>query len=235
MAGQLGRALVAEFIGTLGFTFFGTMAIAWSPDSLLAVAFAHGIALALLVTACMPSSGGHLNPAVTIGFIVTGRIKPGDGIGFIISQLAGAVVGAFACYAVMGGGAKGVDAVVGGTFAVQTGATVATALIAETIATFFLMYMIFGTAVDPRSKERPVGGFAIGLTLVVDVLAVGKISGASMNPARMFGPTVVASLVGATQNVWLNNWIYWVGPIVGAAIASIVYALVLYPRAEPVK
>jgi MIP family channel proteins len=235
MAGQLGRALVAEFIGTMGFTFFGTMAIVWSPDNLLAIALAHGIVLSILVTACMPSSGGHLNPAVTIGFILTGRIKPGDGIGFIFAQLAGAVVGAFACYGIVSNDSNAANIVAVGAFGVAPGATVMTALLAEIIATFFLMFMIHGTAVDPRSKERPIGGFGIGLTLVADILAVGKISGACMNPARMFGPTLVASLLGSIKPVWADNWLYWVGPIIGSAIAAILYSLVLYPPVETEK
>ena len=103
-------------------------------------------------------------------------------------------------------------------------ATNAGRTLAEIIATIFLVGAVWGTAADPRARN--VGGFAIGLTVAADILAIGPITGASMNPARSFGPTLVAY----RPELWQYHWIYWVGPLVGAGIAAITYHLVLWPR-----
>lgn len=224
---RLGAALVAEFVGSFALTFVGILAIHWSNGSLLAVALAHGIILAVMVSACLPTSGGHINPAITVGFLLTGKIKPVAGIAYIVIQLLGGVVAAMAVLALFGPDAGenivragtpslGIDAA-GNQFRPIVG------LLAEIIATFFLAFAVWGTAADPRARN--VGGFAIGLTIAADILALGPISGASMNPQRSFGPTLVAG-----GDLWTHHWIYWVGPIVGGGLAALVYHLVLWPR-----
>src|SRR5439155_7752979 len=231
---RLGAALVAEFIGSFALTFIGIMAIHQAPAmppgvGLLAVALAHALILSVMVTACMPTSGGHINPAITLGFLITGKIKPVAAVAYIVLQLLGGVVAGLAVYAVFGGGSGAIQVVAAGTPSVATGVGSGTALLCEIIATFFLSFAVWGTAADPRARN--VGGFAIGLTIAADILAVGPITGASMNPQRSFGPTLIASLIegaGGTT-VWTNHWIYWAGPILGACAAAVIYQLALWP------
>jgi MIP family channel proteins len=233
---RLGPALVAEFVGSFALTFVGIMAIfsanllaGDAPGAgLLVVALAHGLVLAVMVSATMQTSGGHINPAITIGFLVTGKIKPAAGIAYIVIQLGGGIVAALAVLALFGADA-GRDIVEKGT--PNLGADLAGApvrpvvgFLAEIIATFFLAFAVWGTAADPRARN--VGGFAIGLAVAFDILAVGPLTGASMNPQRSFGPTLVAG--GAA--LWKNHWVYWAGPIVGACLASLIYHLILWPR-----
>lgn len=233
---RLGPALVAEFVGSFALTFIGIMAIFSanavgdvSPAAkLLIVALAQGLVLAVMVSACMPTSGGHINPAITIGFLVTGKIKPAAAIAYVVIQLVGGIVAALAVLVLFGADA-GRDIVAQGTPNLGrdlTGAPVrpVVGFLAEIIATFFLAFAVWGTAADPRARN--VGGFAIGLTVAFDILAVGPLTGASMNPQRSFGPTLVAG----GQALWKNHWVYWAGPLVGACVASLIYHLVLWPR-----
>ena len=226
---RLGAALVAEFIGSFALTFVGIMAIHAAPGNLLAVALAHGLILSVMVSATMATSGGHVNPAITIGFLLTGKIKPVAAIAYIVLQLLGGVVAALAVYAIFGGGPGAVQIVAGGTPSVAIGVSGGTALLCEIIATFFLAFVIWGTAADPRARN--IGGFGIGLVVAADILAIGPLTGASMNPQRSFGPTLIASLIQGAggSSVWTNHWIYWVGPIVGGGIAAILYHLALWP------
>ncbi|HEX3359188.1 MAG TPA: aquaporin [Tepidisphaeraceae bacterium] len=222
---RLGACLVAEFVGTFALCFIGILAI-HSGAGLIAIALAHGLILSIMVTAAMPTSGGHLNPAVTFGFLITGKIKPPAAIAYIIIQLLAGTIAALAVYAMFGGGSIGQQVVFDGTPKIN-GANPGMATLAEIIATFFLVFAVWGTAADPRARN--VGGFAIGLTVAADILAIGPITGASMNPARSFGPTLVASLL-PDSHLWAIHWIYWVGPLVGAGIAAITYHLILWPR-----
>src|SRR5436190_18508015 len=184
---RLSAALVAEFVGTFALTFVGILAIHNAPADisnpnnhlgLLMVALAHGLTLAIMVTAAMPTSGGHLNPAVTFGFLVTGKIKPAAGIAYIVIQLLGGSMAALAVYVISGD----MKIVAQGTPMPGAGVGAGAAVLAEIIATLFLVGVVWGSAADPRA--RSVGGFAIGLTIAIDILAVGPICGASMNPAR---------------------------------------------------
>jgi MIP family channel proteins len=189
-----------------------------------------------MVSATMQTSGGHLNPAVTLSFLLTGKIKPVAAVAYIVIQLLGGVVAALAVYAVFGGGTGAVQIVAAGTPTVGVNPLTnlpypqTTALLCEIIATFFLVFVIWGTAADPRARN--VGGFGIGLVVAADILCVGPITGASMNPQRSFGPTLIASLAGegsSSASLWSTHWIYWVGPIIGATLAAFTYHLVLWP------
>jgi len=234
---RLGAALVAEFVGSFALTFIGIMAIHHAPAApafagLLAVALAHGIILAVAVSATMPTSGGHLNPAVTIGFLVTGKIKPVAAISYIVLQLLGGVVAALAVYWIFGGGTEAARIVAAGTPQIDKSVSASSAVLCETIATFLLTFVIWGTAADPRARN--VGGFAIGLTIAADILAIGPITGASMNPQRSFGPTLIASMLtdgsaSGSSSLWSTHWIYWVGPVAGAMLAALLYHLALWP------
>ena len=220
---RLGADLVAEFVGTFALTFVVILAIhnvqgSPTPINLLLVAVAHGLTLAIMVTATMPTSGGHINPAVTFGFLLTGKIKLPAGISYIVIQLLGSTVAALAVYAIYGD----MKVVAEGTPQIAAGVSMYAALLAEMIATGLLVMAVWGSAADPRARD--VGGFAIGLTIAADILAIGPLTGGSMNPARSFGPTLVAG------GMWRTHWIYWVGPLVGAGIIAIAYHLILWPR-----
>src|SRR5207247_559696 len=114
--------------------------------------------------------------------------------------------------------------------AVASGVGTGAAVLAEMIATFFLVFAVWGSAVDPRHPK--VGGFAIGLTIAADILAIGPLTGGSMNPQRSFGPTLVASMFGQAGNLWATHWVYWIGPLLGGCIAAVVYQFVISPK-EP--
>jgi aquaporin TIP len=224
---RLGAALLAEFIGTFALTFVGMLAISHAGAGnvgLLVVALAHGLILSTMVTAAMPTSGGHFNPAVTFGFLITGKIKAPAAVSYIVIQLLGSTVAAMAVYALANGD---MAVVANGTPQFGEGVRVSSAVLAEIIATGLLVIAVWGSAADPRARD--VGGFAIGLTVAADILAIGPITGASMNPARSFGPTLVAGF-SQYSGLWKTHWVYWVGPLVGAGIAALAYHLILWPR-----
>jgi MIP family channel proteins len=219
------RHFVAEFVGTFALVFVGGGAImmaAQGAGNLLTVAAAHGLILAIMVSATMRVSG-HLNPAVTVGFLVTRRIQPTMAALYIVAQLAGAMAAAYAHKGVIP--ADIFNAARGGTQAVALAVTGGQAFLIEALATFFLGFVIFGTAVDPQAPK--VGGFAIGLTVAAVILAFGPLTGASMNPARSFGPAVASG-------IWEGQIIYWAGPIVGAVVACVLYDQLFLPRAAEV-
>jgi aquaporin Z len=217
------RHFAAEFIGIFALVFVGGASIMAAQHSnnsngLLVAAIAHGVILALMVTATMRISG-HLNPAVTIGFLVTRRIAPVMGVIHIIAQLLGAVLAAYALKAIFPADVAAATRLGGQSIALDV--TTGQAILCEFIATFFLMFVVFGTAVDPQAPK--VGGFAIGLTVTADILAIGPLTGASMNPARSFGPAVVSGIFEAQS-------IYWIGPILGAIAAALLYDKLFLPR-----
>ena len=205
------RALVAEFVGAFALCFIGIGVIAATQgNEILAIAFGHGLAIGLMVAAVGHISGGHFNPAVTFGMLITGRIGIGSAIGYIIAQLLGGLAAAALMSGIYGG-----EAVAKGTPVPGDTYTAVQALMMEVVLTFFLVWVIFGTAVD---KSYSFAGLAIGLTITMDILAGGAVSGAAMNPARALGPAII----GGT---WNAHWIYWVGPLVGAGLAATLYSL----------
>jgi len=223
------RHFIAEFIGTFALVFIGGAAImaakaADSPLTLLQVALAHGLILSIMVTALMRISG-HFNPAVTIGFIAARRIDPMMAAVYIVAQLLGAVVAAYLLKATFP--AEVFTATRGGGQSISGDITGNQAWILEAIATFFLVFVIFGTAVDPKAPR--VGGFAIGLAVAADILAIGPLTGASMNPARSFGPALATG-------IYEGQFIYWTAPIVGSIVAALLYdTLFIRREREPVE
>jgi MIP family channel proteins len=162
-----------------------------------------------MVTALGHVSGGVFNPAVTVGLWATRRMSSIDAAAYIIAQLVGATAGAALLLTLpqaLREVANGVPDLAGVDFIQGT--------IIEAVLTFFLMLAIFGTAVDRRAPR--VGGFAIGLMITVDIFAAGRITGAVMNPARSFGPELIFGQ-------WNNALVYWIGPIIGAVLASLIY------------
>ncbi len=222
------RHFVAEFVGTFALVFVGGAAImvavqTQAPDALLDVAVAHGLILALMVTATMRISG-HLNPAVTLGFLAARRIEPMMAVVYVIAQLLAAALAAYALKAIFPAAIAQTTRLGGQSIALDV--STGQAIFAEAIATFFLTFVVFGTAVDPAAPK--VGGFAIGLVVTADILAIGPLTGASMNPARSFGPAVVSGVLE-------GQMVYWIGPIIGSVIAAVLYdSLFLRRGKEPV-
>ena len=217
------RHFAAEFVGVFALVFIGgatVMAAQHSnnPNPLLLAAIAHGVIYAVMVTATLRISG-HLNPAVTIGYLATRRIEPVMAVIHIIAQLLGAVIAAYALKAIFPADVAAATRLGGQSIALDV--TTGQAMLCESLATFFLTFVVFGTAVDPRAPG--VGGFAIGLTVTADMLAIGSLTGGSMNPARSFGPAVVTGIMEAQS-------IYWVGPILGSVAAAMLYDRLFLPR-----
>ncbi len=194
-------------------------------ENLVAIALAHGLILAVMVSATMHISGGQINPAVSIALGLTGK-QPWSRAGiFIVAQLVGAVTAALLLRSLLSGVFEVRD--IGATLgelsrADSPHASVVKTLVLEAIATFFLMFVIMGTIVDKRGvgKTAAIGGLAVGFTVAAAILFIGPLTGASLNPARSFGPALVAG-------AWSMHWVYWVGPVVGAALAALAYGTVL--------
>jgi len=228
------RPCLAEFLGTFYLCFAGIAAILCTTPAvganfgLLGIALAHGLALSIAVNAFGGISGAHFNPAVTCGMLVTGRIKPALAVLYIVAQLMGASIAAITCRDVFP--AEAIAATTLGLPLPAAWASTGTVFCIEFILTFLLMTSIFGTAVDERGKTVKIGGFGIGLTVTFDILAGGPITGASMNPARSFGPALVTGH-------WEWHWMYWLAPILGACAAAILYHwfLLVAPEEPPVK
>lgn len=232
------RVMLAELIGTFFLCFAGIAAILStgapidSGVGLVGIALAHGLALAVAVSVFGGVSGAHFNPAVTIGMLVVGRIRPDRAVQYILAQLAGATLAAWACscfFPAAAVSAANLGIPLPGPMPGAEGAwiTVPIVLGVEFVLTFMLMIAIFGTAVDPRGQVVNIGGFAIGLAVTFDILACGKLTGASMNPARSFGPALVYRLIYGDQpggaGAFNLHWCYWLAPVAGAIVAAIIY------------
>jgi aquaporin TIP len=206
------RRSVAEFVGTFTLVFIGGTAAVVGAGGLVGVAFAFGLSIAVMVSAVGHISGGHFNPAITIGFAITRRIDLTLGGIYILAQLAAATLAAVTIRVVFPDNAN----TSGDVPQLARVLTSGQGVLLEAILTFFLVWVVFATAVDPRGTFKSIAGLAIGFTITLDILAGGPLTGAAMNPARAFGPQVV-------ENFWTNGWIYYVGPIVGGAVAALAY------------
>lgn len=222
------RVFIAEFIGTFALTFVGVLSIsadlvvgpAGSTAPLITAAFAHGLILAVMIAAVGHISGGHINPAVTLGFVVSGRMSPVTGAIYWAAQLAGAVVAGYLLSFM-----AGIDATAAGTPAVAENVGTGMGIILEAIATFFLVFVVFGTAVDERAPKS-VYPFAIGLTLAASIMAIGALTGGALNPARAFGPALATS-------EFERHYVYWVGPLIGGAIAGLLQLFLMARAPSP--
>lgn len=224
--------LVAEALGTFILCFIGAGAICLATlkgadyEGLLAIAVAHGIALSVAVSVTMNVSGGHVNPAVTAAMLVTRRISAGDAIAYIIAQCAGATIAGILILMIFKGmttadGTEVAKACNLGTPVYIDAVSMGKAILIEACLTFLLLTAVFGTAVDPRAPK--IGGFGIGLIICADILVGGPLTGAAMNPARTFGPGIVAALTGNLPQFWSQHLVYWVGPILGGVAAALIY------------
>jgi aquaporin Z len=220
------RPLAAEFTGTFTFVFVGAGAIVVDAAKtgqlgLVGVALAQALALAIVITATMHISGGHINPAVTFGLWLAKKMDARSAGLYVVAQLLGAVLAALCVRALLPALAGEVTGY--GTPRISGLLTDAQAVGIEGLLTFFLVGAVFGTVVSPEAPK--VGGFGVGLVYGFGVLMGGPMTGAAMNPARAFGPALVAG-------DWQAQLIYWVGPLLGAALAATLWRWVLLPGAN---
>jgi MIP family channel proteins len=217
------RRSIAEALGTFALVFIGVGAVVeqsapGAEYGLLGIALAHAVVLAVMITATMAVSGGHLNPAVTVGLLVARRTNARTAGAYIVAQLVGAVLGALAVKALLP--PTQVRAALLGTPTVSGSIQFGQAVGIEAILTFFLVSAVFGTCVN--SEAPKVGGFAVGLVLLFDILVGGSLTGAAMNPARAFGPALVAGQ-------WVAHGVYWIGPLLGGVVAALLWEHAILP------
>jgi MIP family channel proteins len=221
----LGRRLVAEALGTFGLVFVGAAVVVVNggfPQSgigLLGIALAHAVVLSVMISATMTISGGHLNPAVTVGLLAARRIDAGSAAAYIVTQLVAAVIAAYLVQLLLPSDA--VRSSMTGAPVIASSVSLGQAIGLELVLTFFLVSAVFGTVVSADAPR--VAGFGIGLVLLFDILVGGPLTGAAMNPARAFGPAVVSGQ-------WVGHLVYWVGPLAGGLLAALLWEHVLLPR-----
>jgi len=227
---NLMQKLTAEFLGTFALIFFGAGAVCvdWHLRStgglgLPAIALAHGLAMAIMVSALGHISGGHFNPAITIGFWVTKRLSTLDTLAYWVAQLLGAVAAAFLLKVIIPDETWRNVAL--GTPELMRDFPTWSGLTLEAVTTFFLVLVVFATMVDERGAFRAVGGFGIGLAMTLGILVAGPFTGGALNPARAFGPALAS-------HHWLNQGIYWVGPLGGGFVAGLLYDALFLRKTE---
>jgi len=234
-----GAAVVAEFIGTFALTFFGAGAIIMTspealmglgmkgaaPGGLVTVALAHGLILTAFIAACGYISGGQFNPAVSLGLVVAGKQKPGTAFVYVIAQLAGAACAAGTLLLFLTSPVANADSVkIGATIGQLTTNGNFNAVVGiETILTAALVFVVLASAVDKRANG--FGAVAIGMTVAACIMAAGPLTGASMNPARSFGPALCG-------NRWEMFHAYIIGPCLGAIVAGLIYRVFWDSSAE---
>ena len=199
------NVFLAELIGTFALTFIGAGAGALGVGGLVGVALAHGLVIVAFAYAYGHISGTHINPAVTFGVTLSGNLSWGEAVYYWIAQFIGGALGAAALFFVLGNASSGLGATV-----LASGVTPLQGIVLEAILTFFLVNSVIQGAI--RGKAGNFAGLAIGLTLTLSILMGGPLTGASLNPARTFGP----ALFTGTLNQF---WIYLVGTFAGAALA----------------
>lgn len=241
------RVLAAEFLGTFALTFFGSASIvtvaalraaqigtgatagqiirSFGPEGTIFIALAHAIVLAVMITALGHISGGHFNPAVTVAALIGRHIEPILAGMYVATQLVAGVVAALLLKYLYPATFLTLVRWGAPSPAVDTGR----AAVIEAILTFFLVLVVYATAIDPRGAFDKVAGFGIGLVLMFDILVGGPITGAAVNPARAFGPSLLAGIVDANHFL-----IYWLGPLAGGALAAVLYQNLLMHVDEPV-
>jgi MIP family channel proteins len=226
MTGKTCRLFVAEFIGTFAIVFFGAGSVCVNSQfpgclGLLGISLAFGIVVAVMVSALGHVSGAHFNPAVTLMCLVTSRVSLLLGALYWVAQLSGAAAAALLLRSVLA--PEALARVHLGATGIAESLSPMSGLMIEAVLTLFLVLVIFGTAID--KKGHRLGGIAIGGVVCLEILMAGPLTGASMNPARTFGPALLSGF-------WTHHWIYWVGPFIGAIVGALVYEKVLVP-ADP--
>jgi aquaporin TIP len=218
------RRGAAEFVGAFALTFVGAGAIMTGAD-LVGVALAHGLVIAVMVSAVGHISGGHFNPAVTFGFLLTRRLEPVIAVVYWAAQFGGAIVAALLLWWIYPNDV--VDQANLGAPALNERIGAGPGLTVEAILTFFLVWVIFATAADPRGTFKSIAGLAIGLTITLDVLMAGPLTGAALNPSRALGPQLVG-------NAWADGWVWYLGPLIGGGAGALLYEYLYLRPARPV-
>ena len=223
---KLGAALVAEGIGTFLFFTIGAGSIIVATDAvqgsgLVTIAFAHGLVLAVLVSAFGAISGGHFNPAVTAAVLVAGKTQGVRTVLYFIVQSIGAICTGLFLVAVFPEAARVASRL--GTPALADTVDPLSGVLVEFVATLVLLFAVLGTAVDPRGPK--IGGLAIGLAVAADIMFAGPLTGAAMNPARWLGPALVSGNLA-------NGWVYLVGPFAASIVAGLLWRYVFAERSE---
>ncbi|HEY4320146.1 MAG TPA: aquaporin [Gemmatimonadales bacterium] len=222
---SLARRATAEMLGTAFLVFFGCSAVImdyFAGYHLFGIAIIHAIILSLAVSMTMGISGGHCNPAVTIGLMTVKRIPPVEAFVYVASQLIGALLASLLVHYAMPDNVGRVVAYGAPTLA--SNVTFMNAVVLEAIITFLLMSGVMGTIVAWKAPR--LAGFGVGLTLIPSIMIAGSLTGAAANPARAFGPAAISGIMTA-QAVW------WIGPIVGAVLAALLWEHVLLKKDLP--
>lgn len=220
------RSALAELIGTFTLTFIGAGAgvmAASGAGNLLSVAFAHGVALLVIVYAWGSISGAHVNPAVTLGIALTGRMPWGKAVAYWVAQFVGAALAAYLLLFIIEGSSFEAHHAGMETTGALTKTDTLRTIVVEAVLTFFLSIAVFASGVGARSGNA--AGVAIGFVLVMDILAGGPLTGASMNPARTLGPAMA-------NGDWSYFWLYFVGPFLGGSVGAMVYDRLYLPAAD---
>jgi len=224
---NLGKALIAEMVGTFVLNFFGCLSVLnlgnqSDPVDLVLISLAFGLSVMAMVQAIGHVSGCHINPAVTAGLIAGGRVSIIRGLLYVVSQCIGAVAGSAVVKALTPEAYQGAL----GNTALQADMTVSQGLGIEFFLGFVLVIVVYGVIDPNKANDKTPAALVIGLTVTLGHLACVDYTGSSMNPARSFGSAVVSS-------GWDNHWIYWVGPILGGVAAGLLYTNVFQaPHAE---
>jgi MIP family channel proteins len=204
------RKCLAELIGTLILVYaIASAAVVYSDSGqigVIGIGLVHALVLTALVYSIGYVSGAHVNPAVTIGFMITRRIRIKLGVFYIISQIIGGIIGATIVFAIFGSS-------ISNSVTLPSDGDVIRTLITEVVMSFTLVLVVLCTTSLKNDKIFALAGVAIGFTLGFNVIFGGSITGGSLNPARSFGPALVSGNFD-------SNWVYWVAPIIGALIAA---------------
>lgn len=221
------KQALAEAIGAFALVFVGAGSVAATAnlggqEALVTRALAHGVVIMVMASALAHISGGQISPAVTFGLWVGRKIKADLAAVIIVAQLVGSVVAGFLLLAIypLKDGGLGTPGL-GPAIANSPGMGV----VVETVLTFLLVFVVFATAVDPRGAAKQISALAIGLTVAMDWFVGGNLTGAAMSPGRWIGPAL------ATGN-FADWYVYWVGPLLGGAVAGAVYTAVFLPKKE---
>jgi len=220
------KKLISEFVGTFALIFIGAGSVSTNYISdgalgLVGISTAFGLVVMAMIYATGHISGTHINPAVTIALVATKKMDAKDAPPYILSQLAGAAVAGLTLRVIY---PTAIASVHLGTTGLGTDVGFGTGVLVEAILTFLLVFTIFGAAVDKRAPPG-FAGFAIGMVVLFDILVGGPLTGASMNPARTFGPALASGY-------WANHLVYWIGPIIGGVVAALLYDGVFAEKPE---
>jgi aquaporin Z len=226
LTGDYLRRAIAEFVGTFALVFVAVGSLIYSDVN--GAALAYGFVVAVMVCAVGHVSGGHLNPAVTLGFVLTRRISPPLALVYLVVQFAAGIAAAALLKWLLAaqledGISLGAPALIS-----SSGITVTSGqgVVIEAVLTFFVVWVVFATAVDPRGTFKQVAGLAVGFTVAAGVFFASRLTGAAMNPARALGPELIG-------NHWKDAWVWYLGPFAGGAVASVLYELLFLRPARP--